>query len=363
VVYLHFLPYHGFAFDHLHDSRFLDEYQTVYLVCKTKPPEIPVGKVQKLEFNHTDYEELLKFYSKSFKSKLKDNVLTIDPSIGNGYMKLVELPNKLQCLICDYSFREDILFQRKKSDLDFYTLRFDEVINTVGNDTSSKSAVFLSSTRFDWLFLYTKDSRVRNVSIHFSKHWLEHFLGMEQVGDVIKKYLSLKMSAFNYEPMDAEYKRIMGELMSANEASSFEQLIIHNRTMLLMERFFTRIYKKMNDQHFDMKVSNDDIQRLQKVEHELLKDFSVPPPNITKLAKMAAMSPSKLKNAFKEVYGLPIYQYFQKHRMNKAKAMLLSSKYNVKEVGMEVGYSNLSNFAKAFKKSFDQLPSDIITGR
>lgn len=318
----------------------------------------------KLEYNHTDYEELLKFYSKSLKSKLKDNVLSIDPAMGEGYMKLVKLPNGLQCMISDYSFREDILFQRKKSEQDFYTLRFDEVINNSGlPEMSSKSAVFLASTRFDWLFLYTKGTVVKNVNIHFSKEWLENFLGVEEVGEVIKKYLSLKMSAFNYEPMDAEYKRVLGELMTAGETRSFENLIIQNRTMLLIERFFTRIYKKMNDQHFDMKVSNDDILRLQKVEQELLKDFSSAPPGISKLAKMAAMSPSKLKNTFKEIYGLPIYQYFQKHRMNKAKAMLLSNKYNVKEVGMEVGYSNLSNFAKAFKKSFDQLPSDIISGR
>nr|MBP9215318.1 helix-turn-helix transcriptional regulator [Chitinophagaceae bacterium] len=94
-----------------------------------------------------------------------------------------------------------------------------------------------------------------------------------------------------------------------------------------------------------------------------LKDFSVVPPGIPKLARMAAMSPSKLKTSFRDVYGLPIYQYFQKHRMNKAKAMLLSQKYNVREVGIDVGFSNLSNFAKAFKKSFDQLPSDILTNK
>jgi AraC-like DNA-binding protein len=76
---------------------------------------------------------------------------------------------------------------------------------------------------------------------------------------------------------------------------------------------------------------------------------------------MAVMSPSKLKNSFKEIYGLPVYQYYQKHRMNKAKAMLLSRKYSVREVGIEVGYSNLSNFAKAFRKSFDQLPSDLLS--
>jgi len=319
--------------------------------------------VLKLEYNHTDYEELLKFYSKSLKTRLKDNVLSIEPSVGVGYMKLIKLPNGLQCLISDYSFNEDILFQRRKSEEDFYTLRFDEVINMQAPNPASKSAVFLASTKFDWLSLYTNGTHVKNVNIHFSKEWLENFLGVEEVGEVIRKYLSLKMSSFNYEPMDAEYKRILSELIAAKESQSFENLIVQNRTMLLMERFFTRIYKKMNDQHFDMKVSNDDILRLQKVEQELLKDFSIPPPGITKLAKMAAMSPSKLKNAFKEIYGMPIYQYFQKHRMNKAKAMLLSSKYNVKEVGMDVGYSNLSNFAKAFKKSFDQFPSDIINCR
>ena len=142
--------------------------------------------------------------------------------------------------------------------------------------------------------------------------------------------------------------------------TSLSNMVIQNRVMLLLERFFTRIYNKMNDMHFDVKLSNDDINSLKQVQGELVKDFSIEPPGIINLAKMAAMSPSKLKNSFKEIYGLPIYQYFQKHRMNKAKAMLLSRKYSVKEVGIEVGFSNLSNFAKAFKKSFDQLPSDLL---
>ena len=112
--------------------------------------------------------------------------------------------------------------------------------------------------------------------------------------------------------------------------------------------------------HFNVKLSNEVISRLDNVERELIKDFSSMPKSIAELAKMAAMSPSKLKNSFKEIYGLPLYQYFQKKRMHKAKSMLVSRKYSVREVGMEVGYSNLSNFAKAFKKSFDQLPSDLL---
>jgi AraC-like DNA-binding protein len=327
--------------------------------------------VIKIEFNHTDYEEMLKYFADIFKGKLKNNTLQLPTDIGDGYMKLIELPNGLQGVVSDYTVNQDLLLTRTKINKDYYTLRFDEVIIPDSMPVESgqllppgvspvRSAVFLGSTKFDWMFLSTKGTRVKGVNILFSKEWLEQFLEVESVGDMIKKYLSLKMSAFNYEPMDMEYKRILGEIVQTGVDPSFETLVIQNRVMLLLERFFTRIYYKMSDMHFSVKVSNEDINRLKLIEKELVKDFSAEPPGINRLARLAAMSPSKLKNSFKEIYGLPVYQYYQKHRMNKAKAMLLSRKYSVREVGMEVGYSNLSNFAKAFKKSFDQLPSDLL---
>ncbi len=328
----------------------------------------------KIEYDQTDYEEMLKHMAKCFNSKVKDGYMYLPKEFGEGYMRLISLPNGLQAMISDYTLHQDVLIQRKKIAADFFTLRFDEAFTPNMPDTpvskkevkdqgGTKSAVFLMSTKFDWLFLTTQGTRVKGVNLVFSREWLETFLGVEKVGGIIKKYLSLKMSAFNYEPLDTEYKRIMGEVINPSADKVFETLVIQNRIMLLLERFFTRIYKKMSNSNYDVKISNDDLERLMVVESELVKDFSLVPPGIPKLARMAAMSPSKLKTTFREIYGLPIYQYYQKHRMNKAKAMLLSQKYNVKEVGMDVGYSNLSNFAKAFKKSFDQLPSDILNNK
>ena len=325
----------------------------------------------KIEFNHTDFEEMLKYFAGIFKCRFENNTLKLPSAIGQGYMKLIELPNGLQGIVSDYTVHQDLLLTRTKIKKDFYTLRFDEVlipeVSNVESESSLPSeinpvrtAVFLGSTKFDWMFLSTKGTRVKGVNILFSKEWLEEFLEVESVGDMIKKYLSLKMSAFNYEPMDMEYKRILAEILQTEVDASFETLVIQNRVMLLLERFFTRIYHKMSDMHFDVKLSNEDINRLKIIEKEVVKDFASEPPSISKLARLAAMSPSKLKTSFKEIYGLPIYQYFQKHRMNKAKAMLLSRKYSVSEVGMEVGYGNLSNFSKAFRKSFDQLPSDLL---
>lgn len=314
---------------------------------------------------------MLSYFAEVLKGKIKNNTLDLPTDIGDGFMKLIELPNGLQGIVSDYTVKQDLLLNRTKINKDFYTLRFDEVIipDTIPSEDQQqlpadispvRTAVFLGSTKFDWMFLSKKGTRVKGVNILFSRQWLEQFLEVESVGDMIKKYLSLKMSAFNYEPMDMEYKRILAEIVQTNVDPSFETLIIQNRIMLLLERFFTRIFFKMSDMHFDVKLSNQDINRLKIIEKEIVKDFSAEPPGINKLARSAAMSPSKLKNSFKEIYGLPIGQYYQKHRMHKAKAMLLSGKYSVREVGIEVGYSNLSNFAKAFRKAFDQLPSDLL---
>ncbi len=311
-----------------------------------------------IDYTHTNYDELLKHFAKHLQSKYKNNLLQINPEYASGFMKSLALPQGLQAIQSQYQTNEEILFQRKKIEADYYSLRFDEAEDEKAGD--SKSAVFLNSTRFDWLSFNPKKAKVKSISILFSKEWVENFLGAEQSNDLIKKILSLKTSSFNYEPLDAEYKKLLSDIFEATGTSAFEKLIIQNRIMLLLERFFTRIHQKMHSQHFEVKISQHDIDSLKEVEKQLVKDFSVEPLSIAKMAKLAAMSPSKLKNAFKEIYGLPLYQYFQKHRMNKAKAMLLSRKYNVKEVGMEVGYTNLSNFAKAFKKSFDQLPSDLL---
>jgi AraC-like DNA-binding protein len=46
--------------------------------------------------------------------------------------------------------------------------------------------------------------------------------------------------------------------------------------------------------------------------------------------------------------------------MGKARDLLLSGEFTVKEVGYKLGYQNLSNFANAFKKEFGVLPSALI---
>jgi AraC-like DNA-binding protein len=314
--------------------------------------------VIRLNYSQNPYENLLKLYARELGIKVKNNCLKLPDHIGEGVIRASRLGNGLQILLSDYQRREDLLFNSKKSDTAGYLLRFEEMIPSSAA-TPSKSAVFLTTTTRDQITLQTSGTQVKIVAVFFDDAWIRDFLSGETEGDLLLKFLTSNISSYVYEQMDNEYHRLMNEILGSDALADFEMMIVHNRIMLLIERFFIRMYLKMTDAHFTLKISGDDIARLKLVETELLKDFSLQP-SLVKLSKLAAMSPSKLKISFKEMFGMPIYQYFQKQRMNKAKAMLLSKKYSIPQIGDELGFSSISSFTKAFKKSFDQVPADLI---
>jgi AraC-like DNA-binding protein len=288
---------------------------------------------------------------------VEGNVGIVPASLGEGKIKLVKLPNGLQVILFDYILKEDVLFHRKKNNRNFYVIRIDEA---VGEKDSIKSALFFSDTSNEWFYISPPMNRIRSMLILFSKEWLQQLLINEPKGETVFGNLQLNTPLYQYEILDSEYRRLFNDVMQAESASAFEQFIVYNRIMLILERFLGRYYRKISETGRPTRASSDELQRLKQVESEILKDFSFTPPNINQLSRMAAMSSSKLKLIFKEVFGMPVYQYYQKHRLQKGKAMLITKKYSIKQVASELGYIHVKDFSKAFHKHFDQLPEELI---
>jgi AraC-like DNA-binding protein len=312
--------------------------------------------VIKIDYNLTSYEDFFRHIAKCLKLKISENIITLTPDKGFGYIKYADVMNGLQLLIYDYTTLHDILYHRKKSEKDFYVLRLDDYTDV---DGTSKSSVFFGNTTQEWFYMAKANTHLRQINIIFSKKWLEDYFSDEETGEMLNGYVSLKTPFVVYEIMDAEYKRLMNEAIQTQADRQFEAMILQNRTSLILERFFSRLYKGIENENNTLKISSRELRSIKQVETELLKDFSQQPPAIAQLARIAAMSPSKLKILFKEVFGLPVNQYYQRHRMNKAKAMLLSKKYSVREAANELGFSSVSSFNKAFHKIFDELPAEI----
>ncbi len=87
------------------------------------------------------------------------------------------------------------------------------------------------------------------------------------------------------------------------------------------------------------------------------------PPRIQEIAKHICQSESSFKRNFKSTYGLSVYQFIQYARVQKAKQLLDTGRYNVRQVAYQIGYANPSHFSKAFRKYIHFNPKEYLQSR
>jgi AraC-like DNA-binding protein len=76
------------------------------------------------------------------------------------------------------------------------------------------------------------------------------------------------------------------------------------------------------------------------------------------LAQQHHMSITTLKRNFKALFGTTLAAFVQLQCMEKAKQLLQTSKGSIEDIADELGYARVSNFSRAFKKHFKQLPHE-----
>ncbi|MFP4068586.1 MAG: helix-turn-helix transcriptional regulator [Verrucomicrobiota bacterium] len=85
--------------------------------------------------------------------------------------------------------------------------------------------------------------------------------------------------------------------------------------------------------------------------HDPGRDYS-----LAEICKRAGMNENKLKSAFKQLHGRTVFNFLRAVRMEQAGRLLREDRASVIQVANEVGYSNPSHFARAFKDHHGLLP-------
>lgn len=322
-------------------------------------------------YKYCDHIDYLRSLAEFAGVPMVNNTIYLPASLGTGYIKVIELANGLQVLINECIVHQDVHFYREPAHDESYTLRFDEIKNLktltiqIGEDKLSDepeiySGAFLTNSLSDFSYTANAGLEDRCINIFFTAEWLQNNAGIQSADDAFKQYLSLKTATLNFEVLNFEYRSLMEEIFEIDEGHPMQKVILQNRVMLLLEKFFRSLYNRMGTKLPRTTAVNEvSVKRMMQVEAILVSNLSAPPPTIPALARSAMMSETKLKNLFKTIYGLGLYEYYQKNRMLKARQLLRSKKYSVKEAGMALGFRNLSNFTIAYKKEFKCLPSAI----
>ncbi|RAJ24606.1 helix-turn-helix domain-containing protein [Pedobacter cryoconitis] len=103
-----------------------------------------------------------------------------------------------------------------------------------------------------------------------------------------------------------------------------------------------------------------DIEAVFRIREQLLDIENMNYPTIDVLAKQAGMSASKLKTLFHSVFGMPVFEFYQYHRLVYARNLIEGRRFTIGEVGLKIGYNNLSKFSQAYKRQFGYLPHQTL---
>ncbi len=302
----------------------------------------------------------------------KGNSFTIPQQFGEGNVQVFNFNSGISALIAEARYNEDLTVLRNQhvNPQNFILVlhenlekqdKKDAPSSMMPNDVFagfSRNLVHLTTSLNTTEIYLPSNNKNRMVVIFFSKAALLNFFDYETVEKFANTYFSFYLKKNYQAPLDAEYRVVLQELHHEIENHPLINMFVENRILALIEKLF--IHFLLRDKHSEKRLQfkEDEVSQLVKAESTLLEDFSKVPPTINQLSRLCAMSPTKFKNDFKALYGLPVYEYYQQHRMAYARSLIQEGEYAIKEVGIMVGYSNLGHFAAAFKKEFSMLPSE-----
>jgi AraC-like DNA-binding protein len=324
----------------------------------------------KIEYGLTTFNGFLEQMASTLGTEVKQNTLQIPERIGTGFLKVVEMPEGQEALVYNLKLNYDLLVERKKDTSEIYSFCHDEITDVQGFtmqiegdelqvDSNERSAMYVTGMPYGISYFLKKGSEAKGTRVLLSSEWMKKYLHLDKNSDVMTKYIEMKTAGVLFKKVDMESKEILKEIILANTAAA-TPLFYQTRILKPVEKFFNWLSNEMTAIPDSLDISRADVERIIKVENMLVGDIMKPPPTIAEMSKVVAISESKLKKLFKQVYGLPPYEYYQKQRLDKARLMLLSGGYSIKDVGYAIGYTNMSNFTLAFKKEFNTLPSALL---
>lgn len=133
-----------------------------------------------------------------------------------------------------------------------------------------------------------------------------------------------------------------------------ESMVVHLLSSIAQN--YTEIpIRRSSRSHY---VNWENEQKMYKVKNTLDSDI-LNAPNITELCKVAEMSESKLRNSFRNLYGIPIYDYIRTEIMKRAMQLLAADHLSIRNIAEKCGYQNQSKFTAAFKEVHGITPSEF----
>ncbi len=320
--------------------------------------------MKKVSYNITDSNTWIKIIHKHIASTLTKNLLILEEESGTGTIEVITIQEGLHITFIDVMLQSGLKLTRNPDTsnnhfiLNFYFSKT-EVPQKIAQQQKTSFehyGVLLSSGMTASESIIPPNLPIKIFNITFSKDWLQkNVLDTVNPNGTLNSLFSNEKAIYLFENLDYTFHNTYQSIIDSEKSRGKIWLVADILKMLT--HFFNKVESRPTFDH-TTNINAVDIKNLLIAKKSIEENWDKTPSNES-LAELANMSLSKFKKRFKQVFHKSPYQYYLALKMNKAMELLLKKEHSVSDVGYLLGYSNLSQFTKAFKKFHNALPKEV----
>lgn len=295
-------------------------------------------------------------------TEVKNGLLVIPETKGKGYLMGFRLDNSINMLVSFYEFNDSLLAKRFGSQNTLNRILFS--FNNIFPDAHSKNkysredlpSIQIFKGKLNIETFYPGRTKFNSIFIGIDSDQLAKILGLHIDNEIFKNIIDSEQSILFEELISPKIQQVALEIIQAEVRDSLSDFFFKIKAEELIYLTLKELFKRENPTTHAL--NQIDVQKIYKVRDLILTDINEPPV-IKDLASQIGMSESKFKRLFKQIFGDSFFSYYQKFRMKEAARLLKENEMSVSQVGFNLGFSNLSHFAKVFEEHIGMKPKSF----
>lgn len=295
---------------------------------------------------------VLKAFAHLLNTEIQDWKLEIPKKFGRGYCMGFTFNTHIRMIISNYELNEDIIVENldlnhSKKTLFFKFQNIFPATETLPGEMLSKTppSVLIGTSSLNTDTVIPIHTNTATINIEIDADYLSELFEISEKSTILYNLLQNKQPLLFEQMLYPSLQKIADEIISESISNTFKLFFLRIKAEELICRLLIELEKRDTKQLYTLNSS--DIEKIYKVKQQMLEELSIPPV-INDLAIAANMSPTKLKNLFKQIFGNSIFNYYQEFRMKEAAILLKQGNLSVSDVGYKLGFNNLSHFSKVF---------------
>ncbi|WKL49596.1 AraC family transcriptional regulator [Flavobacterium pectinovorum] len=309
----------------------------------------------------TEYSlNILQKLAHFFGTEIKNRTLEIPENFGEGYCKGYVFNEHLRMLIMNYELRQSLFVKNPEINVSMKIIlfKFQNIFpknKAVPLEKQSKETpsvlITTSSVNTDVIIPIQTNRSTINIEVHAD--YLNRLFESAEKSAVLQSLLQNTQPLLFDLIIIPSLQKVVDEIVNESVEETFKLFFLRVKAEELICRLLIELAKRDEKHLYSLNIH--DIHVIYKVKEQILEHLETPPV-INELAVFANMSPTKLKRLFKQIFGKSIFNYYQKFRMEEAAVLLKAGNLSVSEVGNQLGFINISHFARIFKEHIGSNP-------